>query len=292
MWGGNVLKAISQDIKAAITAFEKEDYELMVIFANRIMSDALFADDRKLALRGFFLRHVAQNYIMFKDSWSGTGIPSNTVEAIKEIGKRYIMTLSDLDSTDELRLWKDFQEYDNNDLLRKWSITDIERSVYEDDFGITHEAFKWLVNYLGENKDLLLQMNNRLLDGILSEMGRFLNLYGGELTDLYIVYLVIAFRDYYRYFKRAFGKVDEGIPREKAEEGLFNFVEEIVKLKTSAQEVKAEEVNKILWTLIKGWREFFIQYMERPRRRRAQPLMLPEEYKRKLTESITKTLEK
>ena len=86
--GHNMLKAVSQDIKAAIMAFEQEDYDLMTIFANRIMSDALFVDDRKLALHGFFLRHIAQNYIVFKNKLAAPGIPRSTAKSIKEKGEK------------------------------------------------------------------------------------------------------------------------------------------------------------------------------------------------------------
>jgi hypothetical protein len=58
-------------------------------------------------------------------------------------------------------------------------------------------------------------------------------------------------------------------------------------------ETQTSIVTETLWELVKAWRQFFIEYMELPRPTKVERgIELPEEAKRKITESVTKALEK
>jgi hypothetical protein len=291
VWGINPLDKnllftmILQDIKAAIRAFELEDFELMNIFGNRIMSNALFGDDGKLALPGFFLKHVAIIYMRLK-----TYLPSSKFSDAKKVGEEYLATLLDFSKESiEERLWENFHKFNNS--IRKYVIGDIEAEVYEENPKITHNAFKWLIKYLNDKKDVLLRPNNLFLKGILNEMDRLSKVYGCELMDTYAISLLTALDRYFDYFPIAYGTLTGEVDKDKVRSMVFPYIEKIVEL-FSSENVKPEAVDSILWELIRGWREFFIHYMELPHRAPEKPIELPEEYRKKLAEQIAKALEK
>jgi hypothetical protein len=282
----NILFAvILQDIKAAIKAFELDDFEWMNIFGNRIMSDALFGDDGKLALPGFFLKHVAITYMRLKASLS-----SSKFSEAKEVGKKYLATLSrfSMESAED-ELWENFHKFNND--IRKYIITDIEREVYKEDPRIVHNIFKWLIKYLDDKKDVLFHPNNLFLKGILNEMDRLSKVYGCDLKDTYAISLLIALDRYFDYFQIAYRTLTGEVDKDKVRSMVFPYIRKIVEL-FSSENVEAQAVDNILWELIRGWREFFIHYMEWPRRAPERTIELPEEYRKKLAEYIAKALEK
>uniref|UniRef100_A0A7C4TV32 Uncharacterized protein n=1 Tax=Caldisericum exile TaxID=693075 RepID=A0A7C4TV32_9BACT len=275
---------ISQDIKAATRAFEIEDFEFMNILGNRIMSNALFGDDSKLALPGFFLKHVAIVYM-----WLKAYLPSSKFSEAKKVGKEYLVTLSDFSNEREDKLWENFHKFNNG--IRKYTITDIEAEAYTENPKITHDIFKWLIKYLNDKKDVLLCPNNLFIKGILNEMERVSKVHGCELTDTYAISLLTALDRYFDYFQIAYGTLTGEVDKDKVRSMVFPYIGKITEL-FSSENVKPEDINSILWELIKGWREFFIQYMELPRRASEKLIELPEEYRKKLAEHIAKALEK
>jgi len=281
---------ISQDINVAIKAFDSDEFELMNIYGNRIMADTLFSDNSKLALYGFFIKQVAIIYINLK----GRLTESKFHEA-KIIGKRYITTLFESfnNNVEENKLWSEFNDFNNR--IREYIILDLEKDIYKENPDLTNLAFKWLVKYLYDNKELLCHPDNRLIKGILNEMNRIYNTYGGKLADTYILSLVIALDRYFDYCLHAFKKSLGDVEEEKIKSAVFPYVEEILKLSLS-ENIDPKYVTDILWKLIKGWREFFIQFMEISRATREllikRPIELPKELKERLGKVIEKALKK
>lgn len=282
----SLFKVIFHDISAARKAFEENDFELMNILGNRIMSDALFGDERKLALPGFFLKYMALVYLSAKPRLS-TSLFSET----KHIGREYIDSLSEFsENSKEAELWESFHKFNND--IRSYAVTDIEREAYEEDPEIAHAALKWLVEYLNAKKEVLINRNNVLFKGILNEAERIFKVYGFRLTDTYFLSLLIALDRYFDYFRIQYRKPTGEVDEQKVKEIIFPYIEKLAQLMSSEREIKPETVGSILWDLIKGWREFFIQYMEFPRGTVEQRIELPEESKKKLSEAIGKALEK
>jgi len=56
----DISQIIEQDVKAAYLAFRSDDFRLMNIFANRIMSNAILSENPRLTLSGFFLKEIAR----------------------------------------------------------------------------------------------------------------------------------------------------------------------------------------------------------------------------------------
>jgi hypothetical protein len=77
-----------KNINVAILAFKTEDFQLMNIIGNRIMSDSLFGDAEEFALLGFFVKQTALNYLNLKPRISD----SDFLDA-KLVGEKYLDTL-------------------------------------------------------------------------------------------------------------------------------------------------------------------------------------------------------
>ena len=56
----------TKNIKVATLSFKTEDFQLMNIIGNRIMSDSLFGSIEGFALFGFFVKQMALNYLNLK----------------------------------------------------------------------------------------------------------------------------------------------------------------------------------------------------------------------------------
>lgn len=281
---------VSQDINAAIKSFELDEFELMNIYGNRAMSNTLFSSNSKLALYGFFIKQVAIIYLNLK----GRLTESKFREA-KSIGKEYIISLSKSfnNNAEENELWSEFNDFNND--IREYITPGLEKDVYDKNPDLTNIAFKWLVKYLYDNKELLYHPNNRLIKGILNEMTRIYNTYGGKLADTYVLSLIIALDRYFDYCLQAFKTPLGDVEKEKIKEAVFPCIEEILKL-SSSENIDPKYVTDILWKLIKGWREFFIQFMEIPREvhelSTRRSIELPKELKEKLGKVIEESLKK
>lgn len=286
-----ILQAIKQDIEGAVEAYRKENFELMNILANRIMSDALFVDDGRFALPGFFLKDVASGYLRFKRRWSSPDA-TRVRRKIKQIGERYISTFLGFDTTtEEIELWQNFHDYDNK--IREFITSDIERSVYNDNPAFAHSVFLWLLRYLGENKNLLFDTRVQLLNGILNEMERIRKVYNCTLADTYAACLLIALKRYFDYFSYANATSEGKIPEKEVVDNIFPFIEDIMGLALHANgDIEPERVRVLLWRLIKGWREYYIKYTDLPPREIVRPLELPDEFKETLRKSIKSSLER
>jgi len=287
----SVYQAIKEDMKATLEAFRNDSFDDMNIYANRIMANAIFGDNRKLILPGFFLKDVSFIFGSLKIREKATAFST-----AKSHGFKYIEELNKLitGSLDEDQLWKSFHDFNRN--IRKSVMNVFEETSYSENIEFTRKAFLWLLDYMDKERDVLFDSQNLFLKGILNEMDRIFRVHSGELIDTFVISLIRALDRYYDYFRRIYTIPRKGVDEEKVKNEIFPFIDEIKKIYT--QKKSASEVDNILWELVKGWREFFIQYMELPTVRLRfekeveRGIELPSEVKKKLTESITKTLEK
>jgi len=296
-WAGKGCRVVDlpqvarSDIEASINAFKENDFENMNIFANRSMADSIFGEDKRLVLPGFFMKELATVFGLLEVR----GKEQTAFSTAKTIGVNYVSFLSRLlreKGFEESELWQKFHEV--NLELRKFVMSTVEGQTYKEDPEFTRYAFEWLVNYLKKKKETLFNPRNLLLKGILNEMDRIFRVYGGVLLDTYTLSLVRALDRYYDYCRKAYIGSDGTLDKDTIAKTIFPYIERIHGLSSAPPETQASMVNETLWELVKGWREFFIEYMElpRPRVEIERGVELPEEAKRKITESVTKTLEK
>ncbi|MGD0645085.1 MAG: hypothetical protein ABSA75_09290 [Candidatus Bathyarchaeia archaeon] len=257
------------------------------VLANRIMSNAVFGNNRLLFLPGFFLKDVALTFGILKSQRA-----PNAYATAKAQGFSYVLNLEkSLAPLDEEKLWKDFQDFDNK--IRKYQMTEWEERSYTDNVQFTKESYTWLVNYLVEHKELLGNPQNNLLKGIINEMVRLYRVHSSDLEDLELLCLVIALDRDYDYIRRiaylpASSKIDDNLLKLK----ILPAIDRIAKM--CKEGVKIKEADTLLWELVKTWRELYIQFGEvlPPGISVEKGIELPKELKTKLTESLTKTLEK
>lgn len=280
-------KVIAEDMKAAIEAFKEDSFDNVNVFANRAMSNAIFGDDRKIFLPGFFLKDVAFTFGFLKSRKTASAFST-----AKSHGFSYIESLGkSLTSLDEEQLWKDFQVY--SERIRKFEMTDWEEKSYSDNARFTSESYKWLLAYLQSHKAVLSDPRNFLIKGIINEMTRVYRVHSATLHDIVLLCLMIALDRNYDYACKVWNRPDARIIDEKQmKELILPSVDKIIAL--SNQEFKIEEADAVLWDLVKTWREFFIQFGELlpPGIALQKGIELPEDLKKKLTESLTKALEK
>jgi len=280
-------KPIEEDFKAAFEAFKSDSFGNMNIFSNRLMSNAIFNKNTKIFLPGFFMKDVATTFELLKTKQSPTAFST-----AKSHGFSFIETLQKLlASLDEEQLWKEFHSFHN--AVRKFEIDSFEEKTYSDNPEFTKAAFSWLLSYLKTNRNILFDSNNLLLKGILNEMNRIFKVHSGVLSDTVIMSLIEALDRYYDYIRRIYVKPNTRfVDEEIVKNNIFSLIDQIEKI--YATDLNLPEADSVLWILVKGWREFYIQYMELPPLRVAveKGIVLPEELKKKISEGITKTLEK
>jgi hypothetical protein len=122
-------------------------------------------------------------------------------------------------------------------------------------------------------------------------MDRIFKVHGGFESEVYAISMLKALDRYYDYFRVAY-RTDGTIDEEKVKSVIFPYIDQIVSIVSSGK-IDVNEIMEVLWKLVSGWRKFFIEYMELLPRGVAveKAIELPEEAKRKLTESVTKALE-
>lgn len=279
-------KVITEDIKAAIAAFKDDSYDTANVLANRIMSNATFGQNPKMFLPGFFLKDVAFHFGLLK-----ARSPSVAFSTAKSYGYTFVEGLSKvLPNLDEKELWSKFLAC--NEKIRPYEYTDWENKSYSINTKFTSDSFKWLLTYLKENKNVLLDPRNFLIKGIINEMGRIYRVHSAELKDFVTMHLVIALDRNYAYVCRIWDRPDIRLIDERVvKDFVFPAVDRIVAL--SSKEFKLEDFDVELWALVKKWRASFILYGELLSSAVAlqKGIEIPEELKKKLSESLTKTLE-
>lgn len=279
-------KVIAEDLIAALEAFRTDSFDNVNIFANRIMSNAIFGPDTQLFLCGFFLKDVAFTFMGLK-----TRQKAIAYSTAKSHGFSFVEFLvNSASSFDEEKLWKEFHSF--NDSIRKFEMSEFEEKSYSDNIEFTKDAFSWLFDYLKMNTGILLDSRNLLLKGILNEMHRIFRVHSGGLAETVLMSLIKALDRYYEYFRRIYARPNGRIDEERFKKDVLPYLDQIEK--AFSPRLKLGEADSTLWNLVKGWREFFIQRMEliSPRLTFEKGIEMPEELKKKLSESMTRTLEK
>jgi len=285
----SIFQVIRQDIKTALIAFEDDNFDDMNIFANRSMANAIFGNHKKLILPGFFLKDIAIIYRDLKSRKEPTAFST-----AKAVCSKYIKLLEEHIedfSFDEKQLWEEFFKLFID--LREFRMNKYEYETHFEDLIFSRDAVKWLIEFLGNNREVLLELHSLLLRGIINEMDRIIRVHSGDLIEIYALSLITALDRFYAYFRIAY-VAEEGIDKETLKKTLFSYIEKIQSLLTGS-EVQVSDVMIVLWDLVKDWREFFIRYMESlaPRPVKVdKEIEISEETKKILTEGVTKALER
>ncbi len=287
----SVLQVIKQDFAAAVAAFEQDNFEEMNICANRLMGNALFGDSAELFLPGFFLKDVAGVFLTLK-SVSRTVATSTA----KTVGLKYIGSLKEysLGEKSDLSLaWISFFQFYRD--IRKFFPSENENKIYTDNLVFTRHSFLWLIKYMNENKEILLDQNNLFFIGILNEFERIFRSHSGELNEVLAISMVKALDRLYNYLAVTAVTQNGKIDKAKVETLIYPHIEQMEQLIYKSGKPQLTELTNSLWIITKEWRKFFIGYMEIARVKSIgveRAIEISPEMKKKLSESISKTFEK
>jgi hypothetical protein len=276
----DVSSIILQDYKATLSAFDKDDFSLVNIFANRIMTNAVIGAEPKYTLIGFFLKEVSRIYGRIKSRQEHTAFFT-----AKSHGDNYVKSLN-LDD-DIQTIWKKHLIFLNK--VREYYKNEFETGNYEDNEEFSTYVFDWLIKKLDTDKDILYNKNNYFFKGILNEMNRIFNLHGGGIKELYALTLIRAL-DFYHNYLSIFNEVER---IKIIKEDLMLHVEKTITVLSKA-DLNSDEVTYLLQNIIRDWRNFFIHFMEFrqlipvPKREGVQ---ITEETRKKISETVTKALE-
>jgi hypothetical protein len=283
----NLNKVIAEDLKAAFASFKDDSFDNVNIFGNRIMANAIFGDDSKIFLPGFFVKDVGLTFLLLKARKSAMAFST-----AKSYGFSYVESLiKALENLNEEQLWKDYQEFNNK--IRKFEMSEWEEKTYTDDEEFTTESFKWLLSYLNSHKETFSIPTNSIIKGTINEMERIEKVHGAKIRDLILLQLMIALDRNYEYVCRFPNDPNAKTSYDKQlKELILPNVDRIITL--GNKEFTIQEADTFLWDLVKTWRRFFIEYGEFISASVAiqKGIELPEDLKKKLTESITKSVEK
>ena len=280
----------TKNMKVAALSFKMEDFQLMNVIGNRIMSDCLFGDNETFALFGFFVKQMALNYLNLKPR-----IAQSDFLGAKLIGEDYLGILLSTSlnmNVDMSKPWLDYHEF--NIKIEQYSASDIDKSIkgiYGDNPNITENVRYWLVDFLVKDREMLYDSKNNFLKGLLDEFQRVGLTYNYTIIDTIIFSCLIALDRYYEYFVFQHTSGNGVVDAEKVKTTFFPYIDK-VKQFSSSREVDYREVTHLLWQLIKSWRESFIYYRELPYKTVQKPIELSKEDKKKLSEAISKALQK
>jgi hypothetical protein len=282
------LAMLSKNIEVAKLSFKKDDFQLMNIIGNRIMSDSLFGEVREISLFGFFIKQAALNYLSLKSR-----LDDSDFTGTKLVGESYLNILSSAaEKIDDVKLWADYHEF--NIQIRERSILDVDKQIkeiYGDDLKITEFIRNWLIDFFSKNREILFDAKNNLVQGLIDEFQRVGFSYGYQVIDTITFSCLIALDRCWEYFvyqhNTASGEVDKEAVRTK----LFPYIDKIKEI-SSSKEINYKGVTSVLSQLIESWRESFIYYHELRPRSFEKPIELSEEAKKKLSAVVSKSLQK
>jgi len=246
------IKILHQDINTCVDLFEKDNYRLINIIANRYLENCLIFNEYKLCLPGVFIKDIVNDYV---------GIISNPekrkkINSAKVVGERLLIKIQDFfKDSNEVDLWNEFCKYNLsiNDFLR-----DEINVHYLKNPPFSSLTFKFLLDYVKNHKNYLYKINNKFLEGILDIMVRVIRNHNFELKELmiYIYIKYLGFLYQYIYYENFISKQ---LNKEKLEKDLSAYLDFIISLKEK-EEIDIFNFDEKLWEVVKKWREMYLLY--------------------------------
>lgn len=247
-----IKKAIKQDLTAAIQYFRFQNFDLLGMMGDRIMSNLLLGEEKELMIVGYLIKELAQEFIDIKEE------DPVRLNGCMDPGEKFIRDLlksiTDYEEFNPQVVWDDYSNYKNR--IVEFIPPDVEIAVYQKDVEFAGKTTDKLLKLLSEKRTLLLDDYNNLLNGILMEYKRVINIYGFKQRDLIINLLLKAFYGYYLYlfaFKMANKSEESGVA-----EKIYYYLDKIIEISADQNEIGIES-NKILGELGYQTRLFYIE---------------------------------
>jgi hypothetical protein len=282
---------IRQDLKVAKNAIDDEEFEMVNVIGNRIMSNLLVEDREELMIVGWMLKDLGGELGGIKERKE-----EGKLEDAKKLAKEHLDELGDMLTTKRTSasdLWDRY--FDIEKKIRKDILSRSEADEYKEEHEFSKRAAIMLIEHLHSNRELLLKKNNQLIPSVANDLSRIVNEHGGK--EAIIVYLVFrALYHYHRYLM-----YEEGVDGKIEDERRFKskideHIDEIYKMASMIRNGELnnlyEPSNNILGKLGSEYRKYFINYLERPQVVVERKIEISEKAKEKIGDIVSKSFEK
>ncbi len=277
-----------QDLKAVKNSLEKDDFDNLNIFANRVMSNSYIFNDLEKMICGFMLKDLALILLPLEQVKS-----SKSKSTAKALAAGFFKKIYD-QSKDQIsteNLWSEYYKFSN--AVRVNTLTEHEDVAYSGENNeFTHEAVKILLTKLEEKKNNLLNPSSLLLNGILNEIIRLYKVHGGQLSDEFAYALIAALERCHNYITAILGNTETF--EEEVNSKIIPEIQKITEIMKKVEENGGKwirEIDEKIFQLSKQWREYFVLYMEYGKTAKERVIRIPDESRKKLTEAIARSLE-
>jgi len=282
---------IRQDIKVAKNVIDDEDFGMVNVIGNRIMSNLLVEGREELMIIGWMLKDLGGELGSIKERKEEEKLK----DAIKS-AKKHLDELGDMlvhKRTSASDLWDRY--FDIEKKIRKTLLSKSEADEYKEEHEFSKKAAIMLIEHLHSNRELLLKKNNRLISGVANDLSRIVNEHGGK--EAIIVYLVFRALDHYHRYLL----YEEGIDGKIEDESRFKskideYIDEIYEMASMIRDAQIDNLyeysNRILGKLGSEYRKYFINYLDIPRIVVEREIEIPEKAKEKIGDIVSKSFEK
>lgn len=293
-----IREIVCQDLRILKKFFEQNDFEMMNVVANRIMTNLLVGENKDLMIVGWMLKDLAGEFQGIKNMKKD--MPAGATES----GKRFIDKIAESISSNPITissLWRAWFEIEAD--IVKYTLSTNEVEIYTGNPEFSRDFSLMLLEYLNCNRNVLLKKNNGFITGIAYDIGRVANEYGGE--ESYIIYLIFrALEDYYRYLTHD-SKYDGEIAASPSallnySTNIDKYIDTIYELKRLIIEEKTEDLyinaNRILGDLGIEYRKYVLIYPDVvfgiPQQAIRKEIKLSEKSKKAISALVAKSIEK
>ncbi len=250
------IKILQQDINACVELFEKNNFRLINVIANRYLENCLIFNEYQLCLPGVFIKDMVNDYFNIVNNPD----KFKKIQSAKVAGEMLLSKIKDFfEDLNEENLWNEFYKYNLN--INEFLRDEIDISYLKNP-PFSSLAFKFLLNYIENHENYVYTVNNKFLEGILDIMVRVIRNHSFHLKELmvYIYTKFLALLYQYLYYENF---SSENFNRGALKNDLSIYLEYIISLKEK-KKIDINDFNKNLWEVVKKWRDMYIFYKGLP----------------------------
>lgn len=265
----NPLEVLYQDLEYCTKAFEKDNFELMNIAANRLMENSVFLESEEFFLISSILKDIANDYMGIIAS------NKNIFNSAKVIGKKMIMSIkANLNNEiDSKNIWEEFQAFTES--IDEFHKDELESEVYVKNTEFTSSIFKKMLELLEENKEVLKKKNNSLFNGILGVMVRIMKNHSCTLKETMVyVYFKLLYFLYNYILEKNYNETE--ISEEDYKEYIEMHIIFIIKYYFNNM-LDLKKFNSELLLIGKKYRKLYLLYNPLPRTMTGIPIISPQD---------------
>jgi hypothetical protein len=289
-----IIDVLRQDLKVVENALKVNNFGMVSIIGNRIMSNLLLADASKtkeLMLIGWIVKEMGGELEEIK-RYKDESKLANGTKIVEENLKKIVTMLSKKEYGNK-EVWELYFDFEKK--MQVYILNDLEDKSYTRKPEFTHEITLFLLQHFLANKDLLLKQNTQLNKGILNDLSRTINEHGATEGE-YIFYIIFKvfdlYFDYVLYSETIDGKINEASMRPKIDV-YINTIEKIYQIYEAKNLEKMYPASiALVYDLSIEIRKYFLNYfIIHTQQFVERKFELPEEAKQRIGETISKAFE-